>query len=94
MSAILSTDGMAADLATALHKTHHAVAPLKSKKVIENKRSAPWYTDHTRALNLKSCQLECRWRSTKLQVFLFAWKENLDAYKHALSSVENIHFFE
>ena len=37
-------------------------------------------------------QLELRWHSTKLQVFLFAWKESLDAYKHILSSARVSYF--
>ena len=82
---------MADDLATALRKTLDAVAPLKSQKVIERKRPALGILG-IRALKQKSCQLERRWCSTKLQVFLFTWKESLDAYKHALSSARVSYF--
>ena len=88
----LSTAWMADGLANASRKTLDAVAPLKSKKKKRRRRRDPWYTDHTRALKLKSRQLERRWRSTKLQVFLFAWKESLDAYKHAFSCARVSYF--
>lgn len=74
-----------------LRKTLDAVAPLKRKK-ISHRKLAPWYNDHTRALKQASRKLERKWRSTKLQVFLLAWKESLTTYKHALTAARSSYF--
>ena len=74
-----------------LRKMLDAVAPLKRKK-IPQKKLAPWYNDHTRALKQALRKLERKWRSTNLQVFFLAWKESLTSYKHALSAARSSYF--
>ena len=74
-----------------LRKTLDVVVPLKRKK-IPQKKLAPWYNDHTRALKQALRKLERKWRSTNLQVFFLAWKESLTSYKHALSAARSSYF--
>ena len=74
-----------------LCRTLDTIAPLKKRKVCY-KKLAPWYNDHTHALNKASHQLERKWRSTKLQVFFHAWKDSLLCYKHALSTAHSSYF--
>ena len=45
------------------------LCPLVQKKL------APWYNDHTRALKQALRKLERTWRSTNLQVFFQAWRK-------------------
>ena len=61
-----------------LCKTLDAVALLKRKKILQ-KKLAPWYIDHTRALKQALWKLERKLRSTNVQVFFLVWKESLPA---------------
>ncbi|MCI4374857.1 hypothetical protein PGIGA_G00011370 [Pangasianodon gigas] len=66
------------------------VAPLK-RKIIREKKLAPWYSDHTRTLKQTTRKLECKWRQTKSVVFQIAWKESLLSYRKALNHNRNMH---
>jgi len=65
-----------------LRATLDTVAPLR-KKVVSQRRLAPWYNSETRALKQNSRKLERRWRSTNLEESLKAWKDSLLASKKA-----------
>ncbi|MCI4381395.1 hypothetical protein PGIGA_G00251090, partial [Pangasianodon gigas] len=65
-------------------------APLK-RKIIREKKLAPWYSDHTRTLKQTTRKLERKWRQTKLVVFQIAWKESLLSYKKALSAARSMY---
>ncbi|XP_053084193.1 uncharacterized protein LOC128317225 [Pangasianodon hypophthalmus] len=66
------------------------VAPLK-RKIIREKKLAPWYSDHTRTLKQTTRKLERKWRQTNLVVFQIAWKESLLSYKKALSAARSVY---
>ena len=90
-ASINSIDYLTDNINNILSITLDTVAPLKKRKV-SHKKLAPWYNDHTRGHKQASRQLERKWRSTNLQVFLHAWKESLLAYKHALSKARSSYF--
>lgn len=90
-ASINSIDHLTDNINNILSKTLDTIAPLKKRKV-RHKKLAPWYNDRTRALKQASRQLERKWRSTNLQVFLHAWKDSLLAYKHALSKARSSYF--
>uniref|UniRef100_A0A3Q1J4G7 Reverse transcriptase domain-containing protein n=2 Tax=Anabas testudineus TaxID=64144 RepID=A0A3Q1J4G7_ANATE len=64
------------------------VAPVK-RKVIKDKKLAPWYNDDTHVLKQTTRKLERKWRQTKLLVFQIAWMESILNYKKALSAARS-----
>ena len=90
-ASVNSIDQLTNNINDVLCRTLDTIAPLKKRKVC-SKKLAPWYNDHTRALKKTSRQLERKWCSTKLQVFLNAWKDSLLSYKHALSTARSSYF--
>ena len=64
--------------AAALLGTLDAVAPLK-KKVINQKRIAPWYSPNLRALKQKTRQLERKTHSSQHEEDRQAWKDSVVA---------------
>ena len=64
-------------------RTLDYVAPLK-RKVISQKRLAPWYNPQLRALKQTARKLERQWRSSNLEESQLVWKDSLIMYKKAL----------
>lgn len=67
------------------------VAPLK-RKVISQKRLAPWYNPPLRALKQTARKLERQWRSSNLEEFQLVWKDSLITYKKALRKARNAYY--
>ena len=59
------------------------VAPLE-RKVISQKRLAPWYNSQLRALKHTARKLERQWRSSYLEESQLVWKDSLITYMKAL----------
>ncbi|XP_053535190.1 uncharacterized protein LOC108267429 isoform X1 [Ictalurus punctatus] len=78
-------------LKSTLHYTLDRVAPLK-RKIIREKKLAPWCNDQTRTLKQTTRQLERKWRQTKLVIFQTAWKESLLKYRKSLGDARKIYF--
>ena len=64
------------------------VAPLK-KKVIKQRRLAPWYDSQIRALKQTSRKLERECNSRNFEDFHLAWKESLKMYEKALGNAKS-----
>ena len=90
-ASVNSIDQLTNNINYVLCRTLDTIAPLKKRKVC-SKKLVPWSNDHTHALKKASRQLECKWRSTKLQVLFHAWKDSMLSYKHALSTACSSHF--
>uniref|UniRef100_A0A3Q3JNC3 Reverse transcriptase domain-containing protein n=1 Tax=Monopterus albus TaxID=43700 RepID=A0A3Q3JNC3_MONAL len=78
-------DNLVDSTAAFLCNTLDTIAPLK-KKVVKQRRLAPWYSSQLRSLKQASRKLERRWRSTKSEEFFIVWKDSLITYKKALHS--------
>ena len=52
---------------------------------------APWYSEETRTLKKSTRKLERNRRTTKLEVFRLAWKDNLLEYKQVLIRTRSEH---
>ena len=65
-----------------------SIAPLK-KKIIKQKRLAPWYNAQTRKLKQTARKLESKWRSTKLEEARLVWQDSLKTYRKALRNIRN-----
>uniref|UniRef100_A0A3Q3MS83 Reverse transcriptase domain-containing protein n=1 Tax=Mastacembelus armatus TaxID=205130 RepID=A0A3Q3MS83_9TELE len=76
---------------TSLRETLDSVAPLKKKLVIQ-RRLAPWYNLHVRTLKQASRRLERKWRSTNLEEIFLAWKNSLLTYKKALRKARTAYY--
>ncbi len=64
-------DKITSNMGTIFYNTLETIAPIKLKKVRE-KRAAPWYNSYTHSLKKETCNLECKWRKTNLEVFRIA----------------------
>ncbi|XP_071245058.1 uncharacterized protein [Salvelinus alpinus] len=69
-----------------------AVLPLLRNPPICQKKLAPWYKEHNRALRQVSRQMERKWRSTKLEVFRLAWEDSKAQYRKALNAARSAYF--
>ncbi|XP_053481003.1 uncharacterized protein LOC128607830 [Ictalurus furcatus] len=78
-------------LESTLRYTLDRVAPL-NRKIIREKKLAPWYNDQTHTLKQTTRQLERKWRQTKLVIFQTAWKESLLKYRKSLGDARKIYF--
>uniref|UniRef100_A0A8C6MJ04 Reverse transcriptase domain-containing protein n=1 Tax=Nothobranchius furzeri TaxID=105023 RepID=A0A8C6MJ04_NOTFU len=67
------------------------VAPLK-KKVIRDRKSAPWFNCHLRALKQNSRKLERTGRSTHHEEAYLSWKNRLVLYKNKLRQTRTAYF--
>ena len=76
-------DNLVDNTADSLRLTLDSIAPLK-KKIIKQKRVAPWYNSQTRMLKQTSRKLERIWRSTKLEESRLVWLDSLKTYRKAL----------
>ena len=56
-------------------RTLDNVAPLK-RKIISQKRLAPWYNSQLHALKQTARKLERQWRSSNLEESQLVWKDN------------------
>ncbi|MGL5292380.1 MAG: reverse transcriptase domain-containing protein, partial [Aeromonas sp.] len=88
---IESLDVMTSNMGTIFSNTLEAVAPMKSKRINE-KITAPWYNNTTRALKRETRKLERKWKQTQLEVFKIAWKESASCYKKALKAAKAEYF--
>uniref|UniRef100_A0A8C9XHM2 Reverse transcriptase domain-containing protein n=1 Tax=Sander lucioperca TaxID=283035 RepID=A0A8C9XHM2_SANLU len=80
------------DAATAcLRTTLDLVAPIKKKMMKERKR-APWYNSQTRKLKQISRKLESKWRSTKLEESRVDWQDSLKNYRRALRNARSDYY--
>uniref|UniRef100_A0A3B5KG70 Reverse transcriptase domain-containing protein n=1 Tax=Takifugu rubripes TaxID=31033 RepID=A0A3B5KG70_TAKRU len=68
-----------------------SVAPLK-KKIVNQRRCAPWYNSHIRTLKQKVRRLERKWYSCKIDSYHVAWKDCLLVYKKALRKARTAYF--
>ncbi|XP_061762196.1 uncharacterized protein LOC133556362 [Nerophis ophidion] len=78
-----SIDNRTNNFNDALRETIDSIAPLKLTKA--PKRRTPWFTEETRAQKLLCRKLECKWRTTKLEVHHQAWSDGLITYKRILT---------
>ncbi|XP_074501484.1 uncharacterized protein LOC141773537, partial [Sebastes fasciatus] len=62
-----------------LRVTLDSVAPLK-KKLVKQRKSAPWYNPQTRKLKQASRKLERIWRSTKQEESHLVWQDSLKGH--------------
>ena len=76
-------DSLVDSTIVSMRTTLDNVAPLK-RKVISQKRLAPWYNPPLRALKQTARKLERQWRSSNLEEFQLVWKDSLITYKKAL----------
>lgn len=67
------------------------VAPLK-KKIIKQRKLAPWFNPETRKLKQISRKLERAWRSTNLEESRLVWLDSLRAYRKALRKARAAYF--
>nr|XP_054587113.1 uncharacterized protein LOC129152559 [Nothobranchius furzeri] len=67
------------------------VSPLK-KKVIRDRKLAPWFNSHLRALKQNSRKLERTWRSTHHEEAYLPWKKSLVFYKNKLRQTRTAYF--
>ncbi|KAM7366739.1 hypothetical protein PAMP_014689 [Pampus punctatissimus] len=74
-----------------LRTTLDSIAPLK-KKIVKQRRLAPWYSQHTRKLKQEARKSERKWRATRLEDFRLAWQDNLTIYRKALRNARTAYY--
>ncbi|MEJ4602574.1 hypothetical protein SJ921_14750, partial [Enterococcus faecium] len=84
-------DSLADGFTEFLRLTLDAVAPLR-RKVVNPRKSAPWFNAEMRSLKQKCRKLERKWRSTSLKESLLAWKDSLTTYKRALWKAKKTYY--
>ena len=67
------------------------VAPLK-RKVISQKRLAPWYNSQLRALKQTARKLERQWCSSNLEESQLIWKDSIQKHKKALRKARTAYY--
>ncbi|KAF7688185.1 hypothetical protein HF521_014191, partial [Silurus meridionalis] len=83
-------DGMTNNIDLILTSTLDTVAPIRLKKFREQ-TPAPWYNSHTHALKRTACNVERKWRKTKLEVFRIVYKDSMLSYREALKAARAEH---
>ncbi|XP_075941538.1 uncharacterized protein LOC142943729, partial [Anarhichas minor] len=76
---------------SSLRRTLDSIAPLK-KKLVKQRRFAPWYNPQTRKLKQTSRKLERTWRSTNLEESRLVWRDSLKTYKKALRNARAAYY--
>ena len=84
-------DAFVDGITTCLRTTLDSVAPLK-KKMMKQRKLAPWYNSQTRKLKQISRNLECKWRSTKVEESRLDWQESLKTYRKALRKARSDYY--
>ncbi len=84
-------DDLVDSAAGSLRMTLDSIAPLK-KKMIKQKRLAPWYNRQTRKLKQTSRKLESKWCSTKLEEAHSVWQDSLRMYRKALHNASAAYY--
>ena len=84
-------DHLVDSAAGSLRTTLDSIAPIK-KKIIKQKRLAPWYNSLTRKLKETSRKLERKWRSTKLEESHLVWQDSLRTYRKALRNARGAYY--
>lgn len=77
--------------ASLLRTTLDSVAPLK-KKLIKQKKLAPWYNTEVRKLKQNVQKLERKWRSSKLIESRSIWQDSLRLYRKALRTARAAYY--
>ncbi len=84
-------DHLVDSAAGSLRTTLDSVAPLQ-KKILKQRRLAPWYNTETRKLKQISQKLERNWRSTKLENSRLIWQDSLKIYRKALRNAKAAYY--
>ncbi|KAM3615492.1 uncharacterized protein V6R79_002943 [Siganus canaliculatus] len=79
--------------AGSLRSTLDLIAPLK-KKNLKPKKHAPWFNSQTRELKKTTQNLECKWRSSKLEEHRTAWLDGLSSYRRMLRRARASYYSE
>ncbi len=93
MTATEPVENCTSHLNSALSTLQDSVAPLTTKrKENEKRKSAPWFTEKTCALQQACRRLKRKCCKSKLEVFYLTWHNSVLNYKRALSSAKTAYF--
>ncbi|TKS65475.1 hypothetical protein D9C73_028281 [Collichthys lucidus] len=84
-------DHLVDSITGSLRTTLDSIAPLK-KKIIKQRRLAPWYSQQTRKLKQEARKSERKWRATKLEESHLVWQDNLRTYRKALRNARAAYY--
>ncbi len=85
------TDHLVETAAGCLHMTLDSIAPLK-KKLIKQRKQAPWCNSKTYKLKQTARKLERKWHSTNLKEFQLAWQDGFKTYRNELCKAKATYY--